>query len=402
MIRSAAVCLLLLSAPVVLRGQSAAETAQARQLAAQGRRGEAMRILQERLTAHPEDVDARALYGALLVLQREFNAARRELQTVLEQQPSNLEAQIALVNAELRSGHPSRAEHLASDALAAHPGNVDLMLARAVALRTLNRNPEALAQIEQAAHRAPDRDDVLRVRRRLRQELEGSELSLTGNYDRWNDHREGWREAQLAVQRNTTFGPGIARLSRGSGLGTNSNLFELEAFPRLRSTSAYLGAGYSGDQRLYPHWRFAGELFQGFPAGLEGSIGYRRLHFANTINLYTGSAVFYHHDWMFSARIIHEAGGPSGNAPQFAVRKYFSDGRQYVGLRFGKGVTRDEIRSSADLDSLQTREVAAVGNFVVRERWVVNVRAGAGREEIPGGRRQVRRTAGSLGLGYRF
>ena len=80
------------------------------------------------------------------------------------------------------------------------------------------------------------------------------------------------------------------------------------------------------------------------------------------------------------------------------MRYYFGGVGQYAGLRAGRGSTRDDIRSSSDLASLDIREVAAETRLVFREQWLLEARAAAGRASHGRGNRN----SASLALGRRF
>jgi YaiO family outer membrane protein len=312
--------------------------------------------------------------------------------------PGDPHAIAARVRAQILSGHPSAAERLAAQALEQWPDDVDLLVARAKALRALNRKPEAKELIARAVELDPRNDEALRMRRLLQQELQSSEVSLDTNYDNFSDHRDPWVETQLAARRNTTFGPAIARVSHVNRFDKSDDLVEVEGYPRFRSTYGYFGFGYSTNAVLYPKTRYAAEIYQGVSSGFEGSIGLRRLNFNGPINIYTGSLSKYHREWLFSLRGYHTAGVQGSNAFQLMARHYFADGTQYVGLRVGKGSSRDEIRSANDLEALEVRDVTAEGLFELHQQWLLNVRAGYGKDPST----NVKRGSLTLGIGYRF
>ena len=307
---------------------------------------------------------------------------------------------VARARVELLSGHPSRAERLSGEALLSSPDNVDLMVVHAEALRALNRTPEALEQAERALAADPARDDARRMRRILRQELQSSEAAVTFNYDHYSNQIDPLRELALSIRRNTTFGAAVVRVAHAQRLGLDDDQLELEAYPRYRSTSAYLAADYAPRATLYPHSRYAAELFQRIPGGFEASLGFRRLNFDSPTDLFTGSAGYYHRSWYFGGRVYRQTGDVSNNAYQFAARRYFADDSQYVGVRIGKGVTRDEVRRSADLESLASNEIALEAMLLFHDRWVVSLRGGAGRETLSA--RRVTHASVSSGLGFRF
>ena len=372
---------MMLAAPLAAQSDPVAA---ARQLARSGQWSQALRILDRRLAAAPNDADARVLYGTILSWRREFGLARQTLSAVHLEQPFNTDAIVALANVELWSDHPSDAERLAREGLDMGRDNVDLMVIRAAALRRLNRRPLAERQIEQAYALSPQRDDVRLLRRVLRHEVYGSEVVASENYERWSANAV--HESELMFRQNMPVGTAVARLSDAHRAGQRGTMFELEAYPRLGTSYAYLEAGTASGE-LYGHSRYATEFFRVFPRG-EISLGARRLNFANPVNVVTASASTYYRDYLFTLRGDHAARGASGNAGTLLARRYFVDGVQFIGLRIGVGSIRENIRTAADIRPTSTRDIALEGALVLRGRWMVIARAG---------NRDSR-----LGVGYQF
>jgi len=347
-------------------------------------------------------------HTAILLLLMALTAAASQADAVdpvaqardLAEKPSMTDAVVARARVELLSGHPSRAERLSGEALLSSPGNIDLLMVHAEALRALNRKPEALEEAERALAADPLRDDARRMRRVLRQELASSEAGVSFNYDRFGPRIDPLREIALSIRRNTTFGAAVVRVAHAQRFGVDDDQLELEAFPRYRSTSAYLAADYAPQATLYPHSLYAAEIFQGIPGGFEASLGFRRLNFESPTDLYTGSAGYYHRSWYLGGRLYHQNGEISNNALQIAARRYFADDSQYVGLRIGKGATRDEFRRAADLESLASNEIAVEAMLLLHDRWALRLRGGAGRETVSA--RRITHTSMSSTLGFRF
>jgi len=305
----------------------------ARQLASSGHRGEAIQILETRLSARPDDIDARTLLGIVLSWDGQYDRARAELRRVLARDPNNGDAQQALRRIELWSQ-----------------------------LKTTTRK---------------------------------SELMLGGNYDDY-ENSDPWREAYASLKIENRIAPVVLRAARARRFRLNDSQFEIEAYPKFGArTYAYLAAGYSPGAVLYPRSRYGAELFQGFGTGWEASLGARRLNFTDSVNLYTASLGKYAGNWLVSARGYDTKGTKSG---QVMARFYFGGAGQYAGLRVGRGSTRDDIRSSSDLASLDTLEVAAETRLVFSGQWLLEARAGAGRASHGRGNR----SSVSLALGLRF
>ena len=300
---------------------------QARQLAIAGHRKEALHLLDQRLAAAPNDIDAMTLYGIVLSWDGDYPRARRALQWVLLRDPDN---------------HDAR---------------------------------EALARVKQWS---------------VQPVFVRNEITLGGTYDDIRNS-DPWREAEVDIKRDLQFGAVIVRGAHARRFGLDDDQIGVEFYPRV-SAKGYLelDAGYSPRARLYPRSRFGFEFFQGFGPGLEASLGYRRLNFTPAASIYTASLSKYYRDWLFTARGYHSE---RTNSVQAMARRYLGTPDRWVALRFGKGSTRDEIRSAADLAALQSRDATIEARFDISAPWFLQLRAGAGRPH---------HTAGTALLGRRW
>src|SRR5436309_5690258 len=93
----------------------------ARELATTGNRAKALLVLDRLLVKDPSDSDARVLRGIVLSWEGRYEEARNDLEAVLAVHEDYGDAVRALINVEMWSDHPERAEQLASAALARHP-----------------------------------------------------------------------------------------------------------------------------------------------------------------------------------------------------------------------------------------------------------------------------------------
>jgi YaiO family outer membrane protein len=228
-----------------------------------------------------------------------------------------------------------------------------------------------------------------------------SEAMVMVNYDRWNDQRDPLRETQLIVRHNTNRGVGIARLSHSARFGLRDDKLDVEAYPTFRGGYAALGASYAPNARLYARSTLTAELFANLQRRLEVSLGFRRLNFASPVNVFTGSVGAYEHEFLFTARVYHAAGGAAGTTGVLSARRYFADERQYIGINLATGSLPEYIRTAADIVTTSSRSIGAEGVFTLRTRWLLTLRAGAGRDDT-NATGPVRHASGTIGLGVRF
>jgi YaiO family outer membrane protein len=129
-------------------------------------------------------------------------------------------------------------------------------------------------------------------------------------------------------------------------------------YPRFRAgTYAYVGVGVATQADLYPTYRIGFDLYQSLPWAFEVSAGYRRLEFSNPTDIVVGSISKYLGNWMLTARVYHvpAPGGTDSTSYFGSVRRYFGEaGTSFVGLRYGHGLAREEVRNASDLVSLDS------------------------------------------------
>ncbi len=115
---------------------------------------------------------------------------------------------------------------------------------------------------------------------------------------------------------------------------------------------------------------------------------------AGATNVYTVSLGKYAGNWLVGARVYKS---DADTASQAMMRRFFGEHGQYVELRLGKGTTRDAIRSAADIESLDVREISAEALLARGQHGMFKLRAAAGRTSLRQGRFSL-----SAALGWRF
>ncbi len=347
----------------------------ARELALNKQRTEALSLLEDYLRQTPADTDARTFYGIVLSWEGRYDQARHELETVLDQYPDHGDALPALINVELWSNHPDRAEELARRALAKHPNDTGLLMSQARALDNLERPNDALDVLHKLLDVDPNQPEARSLRDDLREGGRHWEGSVAQSYDWFNDGQPGWLESQVSLKyRMEGVGTVIARFSHANRFGLDSSLVEIDAYPRIRKgLYAYLNVGWSPDRRLYPGNRFGAELFQSLPHGMEVSGGLRSLGFASRVNVYTGSVSKYHGRWLLTTRtyLTPDSTGDSYSL-QFQGRRYFGDDVSYFGLRYGTGAAPTDTGSLNEIEVLRSHVMAGELNWRLGRRWMLN------------------------------
>jgi YaiO family outer membrane protein len=343
----------------------------AREAATSGRRQEALTMLEARLAAVPNDVDARLLYGLILSWDKRYDEARPVLRQVLAQTPDYTDARVALMNVEYWTGHSKDALALANEILAKNPGNTT---ARA-------------------------------VRERIEAASRPWWVKTEYTVDAFNDGRDAWQEAALWLTRRTPIGPIIVRGSHAERFGDTDDLIEAEFYPRIRpGTYAYIAVGGSPSAEFYPKVRAAFDFYQSIGHGFEISGGTRAMDFDTVTHIYLGTLSKYIGNWMLTAKVYHVPAEGDLDSTSFygGFRRYYgSDGTSYVGLSYGHGLSKQEVYAVSDLVSLDANSIRGELDHLAGARVRISLSGATSRQERVNGS-PLWQTTVTAGLAVQF
>jgi YaiO family outer membrane protein len=348
-----------------LAGVAAAEDTltRARELAFSGKehRVEALQMCERLLAASPGNNDVRTFYGTVLSWEGRYDEARTQLTQVLTDHPYHSDALPALINVELWSDHPKEAERLAKDGVAHDPKNTALMLQLARAQRNEGHYDDSRKTLDQLLLVEPSNQDAQKMRRFNIHDSWGWEAAYTHTTDLLSHGRQSQQEDSFQVRGPTPIGSVIGRWSHAQRFGFQSDQFELDAYPHIRSgTYMYVNVGASPDRNLYPKYRLGFDVYQMVGHGFEVSAGYRRLYFGSGTNIYTWALSKYHGDWLVTGRmyITPDQLGVS-NSVQIQARRFFgSEGtHDYLQFSFSTGSSLSQAQTLLDVLSLNTTRV---------------------------------------------
>ena len=280
-----------------------------------------------------------------------YDEARSELERVLGQTPDYLDARAALMNVEWWSGD--------DEAARAHAREI---------LSKQARHPQASL-----------------VEQRLGARSRPWKATSSYAYDWFDDDRDAWHEWAFSAGRETPYGSLLLRGSRAERFDLDDGFLEVEAYPRFREgTYAYVAVGAATRSDLYPKLRVGVDLYQSLPFGLEVSGGYRRLEFSNPADVVVASLSKYWGNWMLTARVYHVPGSGDLDSTSYfgSLRRYFGpSGTSYVGLRYGHGISREEVRSIADAVTLDSDSLTGELDYALSPRWSLGLSAGVSRQD---------------------
>jgi len=380
--------------------------ARARELAFSGKehRQEALDLLKRRLAEAPGDNDARTFYGAVLSWDGQYDEARKQLSEVLADHPYHSDALSALINVELWSDHPARAEQLARDGLQHDPKNTALMLQLADAQRNQGHYKDALLTMNQVLILDPHNAKVRKARPAILVDSWRWEADYTHETDILSAGWASQQENSVQLRGPTPVGSLIGRVSRADRFGLTSYQIETDMYPHIApGTYMYVNVGASPDQNLYPKYRIGADLYQSVGHGWELVGGFRRLRFDTGTTVYTGAVDRYYGDWLFTGRmyLTPDDLGVSKTV-QFGARRFFGiEGiHDFLEVDFSHGSSLALAQTTLDIIGLNsTRATIELDKTV--GHWALDCKGGAGTEGLQYGGKLNRYTAeGSVY--YRF
>jgi YaiO family outer membrane protein len=380
--------------------------AEARRLSTEGDRKGGLRILRWHLEATPNDTDARTLYGTMLSWEGLYKESRAELGEVLDAIPEHGDAIRSAVHVELWSDHPERAVELADKGLRKDPDDVGLLLDRARGFLALNRLPQARADLDHVERVDPGNKDAASLRRRV--ELAGRVWAIGSTYtfDGFSGgayQHDPWSEGILEIKRQTPLGSIVARTYAASRGSSSGGLFELEAFPTIRKgTYADVGAAITPSYLPYPHYRFQIDVYQTLPLAFEASLGYRRLAFDSGVDMAVVTVSKYLGDWLLTLRSFVVPNYGTSVSVFGSVRRYLFDSTAYVGLRYGYGLSKDDLHSVNDLALYNSNSGAAEASFFLFDRFDVGGRLSLSQQQQTNSTSDLWQYETTLSLGLRF
>ncbi len=344
----------------------------ARQLGGQGRYAEAQGVCRSILEDIPEYHDVRVYLGRLLLWSRDYDAARAELNKVLDRVPDHADALHAAVDAEMWSGHPEEALRVCERALGFFPQDRDFRFKKARTLADLRRYPESAETLRNLLAADPDDEDargLLRFLQSAAQILSFGQTYRLEALDREGRDLRPWHffslEAAAHPGRSALIGRvNYADRDYGAG-GLTGTQIELDAWPVFNDRFyAYLNAGFSSDI-IFPRTRLGGEIYANLPGAFELSAGLRYMDFRETrVYLYTGTVGKYHGNYWFSFRPwISSDDQGSIFSGLLWMRRYFRTQHEYIGVLAGFGATPVELVFLADIQRYSSFRLGLEAKF---------------------------------------
>lgn len=271
---------------------------------------QALQQLEELVRQFPADQELQVMKGRVLGWNRQYQESIFVLKPLADGIPANLDAAEALLHVYYWSEQFDSTVYYSNMYLVKQPASTTIRMIRAKSLEHMGRNRDAQA----------DADSVLALDKENREAKELKKILSKKNYCQLSvsylntaAYRPDYNALHYAYveftrkQGGTTL---MARTTVGHGASRWNLQYEADYYQAFgRAGYMYLTAGVAPATGLFPSFRSGGEYF--FPAvkKLEGSLGFRSMHFpGNRVVLVTGQVAYSTGHFQYSYRPFYDIG----------------------------------------------------------------------------------------------
>jgi len=215
------------------------------------------------LRQNPRDIDTRLMLGRIYLMQKQYQEAQTQFQSILRQDPGNKMARLALINTALSSGRDNQARLQIQQALAIDPTDPDFLNQEAAFYSLRHQYSRAIYLDKKIIDRYPKNkpakallDEITTINPNFFYGL--NQLGVNSEVDYVSDLRSVWQYTTLYYNRDTPWGLASASMNDATRLGVTSNQGAINVFPIINKNLYIRFSGaYANQPILFPHY-FAG------------------------------------------------------------------------------------------------------------------------------------------------
>lgn len=297
------------------------------------------------LSYAPRYIDIVVFTGRVHGWQNEVDSAKTYFDRAMSLDSNHLETISAYSDLLYREKEYERSLSLVDRGLLQQPREPGLLLAKARLLNAMRRYDEALLLVNQLLKLDSNNTQARRLREDILTSGAANQIDIQYQYlQSSRQFKQPWHLASIGYSRKINAGVYSARINLARRFEQTGTQFEVEAYPRLsKSLTAFAAIAYSGEEAVFPEWRFAASLIAALPKAFEMEVGYRRLQFNTASNIFTFSLGKYYQNWLFGARtFIVPTDSVTTHSTGVFARRYFGRKDDFIGLSLTSGISPDE------------------------------------------------------------
>ncbi len=331
-------------------------------------------ICAQALEKSPTYTDISIFRIRLFMYDDKYDSARAELIPVMERAYASTMVFETAYDLEYWTDNNDKALEYANKLLFLEPTNAEYHYRKAKVLNQLERQEEALLQLDTALQFNSKFEDAISMRNRLRNTTSRNRVTAAYDLDVFSQTFDPWHLVALSYSRATKKGTIVGRINRAYRFGNAGTQAEVDFYPDISEKMyGYVNFGYSNTPN-FPETRFGFSLYRNLPRSFEGEIGLRVLNFSSTTVIYTASLGKYVGDYWINLRpYITPGNGGVSQSYFLTIRKYFSGVDHYLSLVLASGVSPEERTRGVDqlyANNLTAQKFRLSYRHVVANTWV--------------------------------
>lgn len=345
----------------------------ARQLAYKNQYTQALSIGRKLCADYPDNLEYRIFTARVDAWNHSFEESRQLLAPYKNN--GNSEVLDVLSDVELWDGNGENALKYINEALAKEPSSSLFLLKKAKAEASLERTGEAIETLNTLLKLDPANKEAIQLLEELKEKNRKNRISASYlNNSFSNPASSSWHFGYLEYTRYFDECPLIARTNFGAVNGNNAFQLEADAYPKLgKGRYAFLNAGYSPGQDIFPAWKAGAEIFQKIARPLEISLGARYMNFTSEdVFIYTGYIGLYPKNWWLAYRAyLVTQNSNLYFTHTLSARRYLKDENNYFTVYAIYGAAPYFYSFLQDFTRVNAQRAGIDFQFSIKKSWYI-------------------------------
>lgn len=327
----------------------------------------------------PDYSEIRVFLGRIYTWEKKPDSARQALGYVLDRHPDDEEAAAALTDLEYWNDNNEKALQYCEQGLQYHPKSADLLLKKAKILNDMRQYRQAYSTADTILQIYPKNESARALLRTIQDNSSLNKIGISYDFVYFDKQFSNpWHLASLSYARQTKAGSLIGRVNYANRFTKNALQGEVDFYPHISPTFyAYLNAGISGTNSVFPEYRAGASLYANLPWSMEAEAGFRYLRFSSDVWIYTASLGKYYKNFWFNFRTYLVPGNEDiSQSYNLTVRYYTGGTDDYFYLLAGTGISPDARADAALLgigNKLKAQKLGTGYSHVFRKLNIIRL-----------------------------
>lgn len=339
----------------------------------------AISLVKKALLQSPNYTDLSVFLGRLYTWTDQVDSARFVFEGLESRKVTDEDFYVAYGSFLYWNDMTEKAIQITETGLELHPKSEDLLLLIAKISYSNSNYIEADKSVRALLLINPQNAEARALSARIKDFVDKNAIGINYSFTHFDrQFADNWHITSLSYRRTTGIGSVIVKANYANKFASDGLQFELESYPRISKLFyMYVGLGYSGDVGIFPKYRSGASLYANLPSSFEAEVGFRQLHFSESLWMFTGSVGKYYKNFWFNFRTYITPSDKNISHSYTGTMRYYTKGaNDYFGFQAGTGISPEESRNNLlELTTykLKTFKVGLDYNFSIQRKHLFNI-----------------------------